>query len=109
MTLQMPGFYRPPLGLPLNWQDETTGVLPGAVWAFINHCADNRAPAPTPEQLALVIDYIRHHINAPCWDFPDHVYAEELAALRRRARTLATLSDVRAFISSALEIGLDPL
>lgn len=108
MRLQMPNFYVPPLGLPLNWRNETTGALPAAVWAYITHGADRRQPAPTADQLELLIDYIRHYINAPCWDFPDNYYRDDLVVLRERAKGLKTVDDVQHWIYWALEIALDP-
>ena len=93
--------YRPPLGLPLYWRDEVSGVLPAAVWAYLHHMA-GAGPAPTAEQLALVIDYARYFIEAPCWS------GEELPELRRRARQLSTLEDLAAWVEAAFRSALDP-
>jgi hypothetical protein len=107
----VPAIYRPPFGLPLNWQDETSGTLPAAVRAFIGYQADRKA-RPTAVQLWLVAEYIRHHINAPCWDMladGEDGFGPEVAALREKAEGLESCEDIAGYIRQALEIGIDPL
>lgn len=104
-TFQFPTTYLAPRGTPLYWRDEMSGVLPAAIWAYIAHVAEPlTAPAPAPEQLGLVIAYLRYVIAAPCWKGD-----RELAALRAGAGKLATLRDVRAWIGRAVKLGIDPL
>jgi hypothetical protein len=50
---RFPPIYRPPLGLPLAWQDETSGVLGAAVRAFVAHSAA-QGPQPEAGQIELV-------------------------------------------------------
>ncbi len=107
-----PPFYPRPGGLPFYWRDEITGMLPAAVWAYIEHMADHSKPMPSTEQLTLVIIYIGHFINAPCWNAPfgePTPFVEELTHLRERAKSLQTVRDIAAWIDLAMEIGLDPL
>ena len=105
LSFQFPTTYLAPLGTPLYWRDEMSGVLPAAIWAYIAHCAEPlTAPAPTSDQLVLTIAYLRYVIAAPCWHGDG-----ELAALRADAGKLATLRDVRAWIGRAVELGIDPL
>lgn len=101
--LYMPDFYRPPMGAPLRWQDDVTGKLPRAVFAFLGgqHTC-------TPEELALVADYLLYYIKAPCWK--TEAGPEIFAALR--AATVETLSSreaLDAWLMKALEVGIDPL
>lgn len=104
---QMPSFYIPPLGLPLYWDDEPSGLLSLAVVAYFVQDADKTKPEPTAEQLELVINYIRYYIKAPCWEGAE-AFSEELKNLRTQAEGLKTVDDVRKFIHDSMEIGLDP-
>lgn len=104
MTL-IPDFYRPPLGLPLNWRDEVSGVLSGAVAAYLDNRVDGKPIGA--HDLDLVREYIVHYIDAPCWDNDE--FSQELAFLRRTARELRTPENIGKWIRDAMEIGLDPL
>ena len=101
----IPNFYRPPHGLPLNWRDEVSGKLKDAVELYINYSVYKRTyPYPTQEQLKLVVDYLTHHINAPCWsDSP------ELQSLRSSVKELKTVEDISSWLMDCVQIGLDPL
>lgn len=101
----IPNFYRPPLGLPLNWRDEVSGILVAAVNAYLDNRIDG-TPI-TDEQISFVRTYIVHYIGAPCWD--NEEFSQELAFLRRTARELKTPDDIGKWICSAMDIGLDPL
>jgi len=103
----MPNFYVPPLELPLYWRDEQTGVLPAAIWAYIEHGADKTKPEPNADQLALIIDYAQYFIKAPCWDMSE-VFATELSKLREQATKLQSVADIHAWIFDCMEIGIDP-
>lgn len=105
LTVEMPTTYLPPLGTPLYWRNETTGVLSAAVWAYLSHGADpERHPSPTATQLVLLIAYLHYVIHAPCW------YGQgELAQLRADVADLQTLADVQSWIMRCLAIGVDPL
>jgi hypothetical protein len=96
-----PNIYRPPLGLPLNWKDETSGKLRGAVFKFFS------SRTLTPEEITLLAQYCQHYINAPCWDatggFPD-----QLVALRRSATLLSSADDISDWINRCFEIAIDP-
>ena len=98
-------FYRPPLGLPLRWQDEQSGLLPTAVWAYYNHVARPAThPEPTRDQMSLVLEYVRYYIEAPCWQG-----ADGLADLRTAAAVMKSAEDLDRWIWMCLEIGIDPL
>ncbi len=102
---RMPTFYRNPLGLPLRWQDEQSGQLPGAVLAYFSQTA-------TATQTALVCDYLRYYILAPCWDRPvqdDEEGCLELAHVREQADSLNCTEDINTFIETCLQMGIDPL
>ena len=96
---RIPNIYRPPLGLPLNWRDETSGELPRVVFKYFN------SQYLTTNQIALLAEYCRHYINAPCWDatggFPD-----ELAVLRQSANLLSSVREISQWINDCLEIAM---
>lgn len=101
----IPNFYRPPLCLPLNWHDEVSGRLRKAIHAYL----DNRIDG-TPilaEDVLIVCEYMRHYINAPCWDNPEFI--DELLSLRDGAKKLTSPQEIADWIRKAMEIGLDPL
>jgi hypothetical protein len=102
--------YLSPLGLPLYWKDEQSGVLPAAIWAFINHKVDG-AEAPTADQIKLIRDYFTHYINAPCWsaNCEDNEMSGILTEARGMVGKIETAIDIDRFISKCMEIGLDPL
>ncbi|QMS87317.1 hypothetical protein HUN01_06865 [Nostoc edaphicum CCNP1411] len=99
--MRIPNIYRPPMGLPLNWKDETSGKLRSAIFRFFS------SHKLSPEEISLIAEYCQHYINAPCWDaaggFPD-----ELAALRQSANSLSSVSDISQWINGCLEIAIDP-
>ncbi len=98
---RIPDIYPPPLGLPLNWRNETSGDLPRAIFKFFS------SRHLSPDEISLVAEYCQHYINAPCWDavggFPD-----ELAALRQSAALLSTVDQIGQWINGCLEIAIDP-
>jgi hypothetical protein len=103
---RIPNVYLLPLLTPLNWRDEESGELPEAVRRYYNRRTDG---APSADQLSLIIDYLRHFINAPCWARNcAGVFDEELASLREQAEKLASIKDIEKFLFEAMEIGLDP-
>ena len=90
---------------PLNWQNEQTGVLRGAIMAYLNQ-------AQTVQQLRLVIAYVQHYIHAPCWadivvDEPDRQQA--LEQLQKSSMALLTVSDVNQWLGESVKFGVDPL
>lgn len=106
LSFEMPTTYALPYGTPLNWRDEVTGVLGEAVWAYISHSAEpTNFPAPSPEQLSLLIAYLRYVINAPCWEDD----TGELERLRADIDTLTNVGGVQTWIMRCIKIGIDPL
>lgn len=99
---RIPNVYRPPLGLPLNWKDETSGELPSAVFKYFSseHLFES--------EISLIVEYCQHYINAPCWDATGG-FPTELAALRLSATTISTVGDINQWINACLEIAIDPL
>jgi hypothetical protein len=98
---RIPDVYRPPMGLPLNWQDEKSGELRSAVFKFFSY---NKL---FPEEISLIAEYCQHYINAPCWDATGGL-PNELAALRQSAATLSTVDEIGQWINGCLEIAIDP-
>ncbi|MDB6022911.1 MAG: hypothetical protein JWQ04_2768 [Pedosphaera sp.] len=105
----IPRFYIPPLYVPLYWRNETSGVLPAAVEAYLNACL-YLSPI-TDEQLKLVADYCDYYINAPCWAEnvqPDGEMRDELNRLIAGAKTLESVEHIQRWIRQCLDLGLDP-
>lgn len=100
-TFSIPQIYLPPVGGPLYWRNEQSGVLPAAVWAYLNHCA-------TDSQLKLLSEYLEYYIHAPCWDLPGG-FLGELEELRQSSKTMRTEKEIHDWIFKALNVGIDPL
>lgn len=103
----MPKFYRQPLGLPLRWQDEQSGLLPAAIKGYFEHTLDET-------QRNLVIQWCRYYINAPCWiDNAVRSGSEDIVAEMRslivKAAQLQTVEDIDGWIRDCLDAGIDPL
>lgn len=96
-------------GLPLNWRDETSGVLIAAVTRYM----ENRINGTSIDEidLELVRVFLEHYINAPCWNHmnEDDGLAADLAALRRDVLTIETPEAMGAWIGRCLDLGIDPL
>ena len=93
---------------PLNYHDETSGVLVDAVVAFCCH----PEPPVAEETLRLVRAYCEYVIHAPCWDANPYQNARHrrmLSRLRARVKRADTHEKLSAWISDCLEIGIDPL
>ncbi|MEH2310746.1 MAG: hypothetical protein V7K35_04795 [Nostoc sp.] len=99
---RIPNVYRPPLGLPLNWRDETSGELPNAVFKYFS------SEHLSKSEISLLAEYCQHYINAPCWDATGG-FPTELAALRQSSTSISTVADINQWIDACLEIAIDPL
>jgi hypothetical protein len=82
-------------GGPYYWMWEATGVLRGAVTAYLDH-------GESPEQLRLVIDYCRYWVKAPAWQG----LSPELVA---RGDHITTREGLQAWIWEMVAAGIDPL
>jgi hypothetical protein len=103
----MPAFYRPPFGLPFYWMDEMSGVLRGAVRAFLDSRVMPGNPAVDVDQVAALREYLVHFINAPCFD--DTGFGAELAKLREDVGGLGSADEIARWIGECMQIGIDPL
>lgn len=109
--MKLPNIYRTAgsiTGLPLNWQDEVSGVLPAAVTAYLN----NRIDGTTIDemQLELVRAFMQHYIEAPCWNhMRDGDESATLDSLRKDVLTIRTPEEMGQWIHRCLDIGIDPL
>ncbi|MBG1268258.1 hypothetical protein [Nostoc sp. WHI] len=102
---RIPDIYRSPMGLPLNWTDETSGELPDAVFKYFG-----RQPLST-EQISLIAEFCQHYINAPCWDANNNQsggFPNELTSLRQSAARISSVDDISRWIDACLEIAIDP-
>lgn len=98
-----PAYYNfgPVPGIPLQWQNETTGRLRTAISAYLEQ-------KPTDHQLKLVIAYLQHYVHAPAW-LQDPELAADVKALQAKSLTLKTIEEAKAFIQDAVALGIDPL
>lgn len=104
----IPAMYRGHLGLPLRWQDETSGTLSNAVHALVNYWSTNNNDLkPTPAQIELIRQYFEHYINAPCW-CTDGMEAK-FADLRSSVTSIKTVEELSVWSEQCLDVGLDPL
>lgn len=103
----MPDFY--PGGGPLYWMNDTSGQMPEAVKAFLNHGLGQATC--TPAQTELVRQYCEYYINAPCWSLgePGEQYHDTFIELRERVKTLKTAEEIAAWINESCGLGIDPL
>lgn len=99
----MPKFYVQPHGVPVKWQDEQTGTLPNAIKSYFAHMTDGSKPFQGV-QFALVRDWLRYYISAPCWK----VEGNELEELRGSVMTLKTPEEMAAWVMRCVNIGIDP-
>ena len=97
--------YRPPLGLPVAWQDDVSGTLPQVVMAYFAH-GSGRGTALADDELVLLRGYLEYFINAPCWRDSG---AGEITQLRTRIAQVRTEEEIDAWVEACLEIGIDPL
>jgi hypothetical protein len=104
---RMPRIYKPPLGLPFNYHEDSTGELPRAVMALLDHLGRRRDP-PTALQLHLITDYLAHYIHAPCWEGAE-AYADELKALREDVGRLSTPQEIWDWQERCMDLGMSPL
>lgn len=105
----IPNVYRPPLGLPLYWRDDQSGVLADAIKAYLDERIEGKQM--TAEQFDLVRAFLSYYINAPCWsrNLTDDEKSVRLMALRADVRNLKKPDDISGWIRRCLDIGLDPL
>jgi hypothetical protein len=103
MQYSFPGYY---YGLPVYWRDEQSGVLSGAINAFLESRV-NKTPM-TEEEISMVRGYCEYYIAAPCL-YWESTYEEELAALRASIKEAKTSDDLARWTEQALAIGIDPL
>jgi hypothetical protein len=97
---RIPNVYRPPLGLPLNWKDDTSGELARVVFKFFS------SQHLTTDEISLVAEYCQHYINAPYWDTGG--LRDELAVLRQSANSISSVDEISQWINACLEIAIDP-
>lgn len=92
---------------PLYWRYEISGALAQAIAIYLT----------APEQMtvrgvALIRAYLRQWVDSPVWDAnPSHneFSRAQLAELRHRARDLADVRQIDAWLDDALIQGIDPL
>ena len=101
MSFVMPTFYMLPLGTPLYWDDEQSGVLQAAVLAFYD-AAINKTQLAT-EHLQMVRHHLSYVIHAPCWS------GSELTNLRAEVHRLSSVEEINRWIVRCLDLGIDPL
>lgn len=97
--------YRPPLGLPMRWQDDVTGRLPRAMKAYLENRVNEAVLSQ--EDFNHVRSYMEYLINAPCWRQCEN--GRPLDRARRRIKRVQTPAELARWIHSLLSIGIDPI
>jgi hypothetical protein len=107
-TSRMPCIYKPPLQLPFFWMHATDDELHAAVKAYFDHKADGAAP-PSAAQIALLADYLDHHIHAPCWIRENaEDFAKIVQEAREQVKNIKTVADIDRHINLCLDAAIDP-
>lgn len=106
-TIEFPGYQDTPVGkAPAYWRDEQSGILEGAILAYMNR------KASTP-QLRLVQQYFKHWADCPGWDENPHADDESRARIAQLREAIAncepTQEALEAWQQQALAEGIDPL
>ena len=83
---------------PGYWMHETSGVLRPAIEAYL--CQD---PILSAENIAAIRAYLRQWIASPVWRGPG------VEHLRARVDGLTTRRAIDAWLTDALDAGIDPL
>jgi hypothetical protein len=94
----------PPTGLPLNWQDETSGTLESSIKKYLND--DSSEEKITQDDIERIKSFFWYYINAPCWDKSPSF---DLTPLKRSVRLIYSAEDISDCLRQFFEIGLDPL
>lgn len=94
-----PGSYYP--GGPGYWRDEASGALAPAVRRYLL-----KPHTMTGSDIALMREYLREWISSPAWNIAGRA---NLPELRRAAREIATVDDIRIWLGRATEADVDPL
>ena len=84
-------------GAPGYWMYETSGVLAPAVRAYLS------GAELTEPQITAMRAYLRQWIAAPAW------CGRQVGVLRARIDGLTTRQAIEAWLSLAVEDGIDPL
>lgn len=97
-----------PLGAPLYWVNEKSGVLKAAIGAFYAHILDGE---PIKKRhVSLVRAYLIYVINAPCWMAgAGEDFASQVQSLKDGIQSADTPKLIDEWIEKCLEIGIDPL
>lgn len=90
-------------GAPWPWNKHGDAALAGAVQQFF--ASGNAEPTITPEQVALLRDYVVYYINAPGWEENEE---RTLAALREEAPQIGTITQLQTWTLTAFTMGIDP-
>ena len=91
-------------GLPLHYyRQEATRA---AILVYVRHMAQPRfEPAPTADELRLVVEYCEYFIHAPCWV----MHKREVGMLRASVVAIATIVELETWLYGCRLIGLRPI
>lgn len=110
MKCKIPNVYQEPLGGPLYWMHEETGELKRIVEKYIRwHISTSEDDNLSEDETALLRDYFRHWINAPCWKIEGVTDKMVFSQLKKDIETIETILDFDQWLKEALELGIDPL
>ena len=105
---QMPCVYKPPMGLPFYWMHCLDEELHRAIKTYFAHKAEHAAP-PTAAQIALIADYLDHHIYAPCWLIDEYkIFDNEILVAREQVKNIRTVADIDEHVRLCEKASIDP-
>jgi hypothetical protein len=94
------------MSAPGYWMYETSGELRPAVERYL------KQEKLSAGDIDLLRVYLRQWIDSPVWDTNPHLNAtgrKELMRLRELARVLTNVGAIEAWLSLAVDAGMDPL
>ena len=94
------------VGLPLHYYGHFGGQTRAAILSYVRYMADPiLEPAPTLDEMRLIVAYCSYFINAPCWVYPER----ELGMLRTSIEHVKLPHELANWLWGCAQIGVEPL
>jgi hypothetical protein len=93
-------------GLPLHYEGHLGGATQAAILTYRRYIAEPiMQPAPSLDELRLVLEYCAYFVRAPAWTWPK----DELALLRASIEHVKTAQELSDWLRRCKRIGIEPL
>jgi len=93
-------------GLPLHYDGHYGGATQDAILTYRSYMAEPvMQPAPSADELRLVVEYCAYFIHAPCWHWP----RVDLDLLRASIEHVKTVHELGDWLRRCRRIGIEPL